>query len=201
MPEVEPDATAGVGSGIGQLLDASFFNINGGEIPMKSFARFLLAGCLLTASATADADEANFLSSLQGNFSGKGTVKVTTDAPTVNVSCTFNSDATSSSLSLDGNCRGLVVVARAISANLKARGAKYTGVYVGSRTGPAQLAGSRSGNAISLGIRWAAEVNGDRKARLTVEKTSGDGMRLTVTDVDPKTGKNVVTSRIDLKRI
>ncbi|MER9807780.1 hypothetical protein NKJ31_30155, partial [Mesorhizobium sp. M0133] len=118
---------------------------------MKSFARFLLAGCLLTASATADADEANFLSSLQGNFSGKGTVKVTTDAPTVNVSCTFNSDATSSSLSLDGNCRGLVVVTRAISANLKARGAKYTGVYVGSRTGPAQLAGSRSGNAISLG--------------------------------------------------
>lgn len=168
---------------------------------MKSFARFLLAGCLLTASAAADADEANFLSSLQGNFSGKGTVKVTTDAPTVNVSCTFNSDATSSSLSLDGNCRGLVVVTRAISANLKARGAKYTGVYVGSRTGPAQLAGSRSGNAISLGIRWAAEVNGDRKARLTVEKTSGDGMRLTVTDVDPKTGKSVVTSRIDLKRI
>ncbi|MER9778265.1 hypothetical protein [Mesorhizobium sp. M0217] len=168
---------------------------------MKSFARFLLAGCLLTASATADADEANFLSSLQGNFSGKGTVKVTTDAPRVNVSCTFNSDATSSSLSLDGNCRGLVVVTRAISANLKARGAKYTGVYVGSRTGPAQLAGSRSGNAISLCIRWAAEVNGDRKAWLTVEKTSGDGMRLTVTDVDPKTGKNVVTSRIDLKRI
>ncbi|MER8859581.1 hypothetical protein NKI09_18290 [Mesorhizobium sp. M0757] len=168
---------------------------------MKSFARFLLAGCLLTASAAAHADEANFLSSLQGNFSGKGTVKVTTDAPTVNVSCTFNSDATSSSLSLDGNCRGLVVVTRAISANLKARGAKYTGVYVGSRTGPAQLAGSRSGNAISLGIRWAAEVNGDRNAWLTVEKTSGDGMRLTVTDVDPKTGKNVVTSRIDLKRI
>ncbi|MES0047344.1 hypothetical protein [Mesorhizobium sp. M0053] len=168
---------------------------------MKSFARFLLAGCLVTASATADADEANFLSSLQGNFSGKGTVKVTTDAPTVNVSCTFNSDATSSSLSLDGNCRGLVVVTRAISANLKARGAKYTGVYVGSRTGPAQLAGSRSGNALSLGIRGAAEVNGDRKARLTVEKTSGDGMRLTVTDVDPKTGNNVVTSRIDLKRI
>ncbi|MER9906258.1 hypothetical protein [Mesorhizobium sp. M0052] len=168
---------------------------------MKSFARFLLAGCLLTASAAAHADEANFLSSLQGNFSGKGTVKVTTDAPTMNVSCTFNSDATSSSLSLDGNCRGLVVVTRAISANLKARGTKYTGVYVGSRTGPAQLAGSRSGNAISLVIRWAAEVNGDRKARLTVEKTSGDGMRLTVTDVDPKTGNNVVTSRIDLKRI
>lgn len=168
---------------------------------MKSLARFLLAGCLMTASGAAHADEASFLSSLDGNFAGKGTVKVTTDAPTVNVSCTFNSDATSTSLSLDGNCRGLVVVTRAISADLKASGAKYTGVYVGSRTGPARLAGSRSGNAINLGISWAKEVNGDRKARLTVEKTSGDGMRLTVTDVDPKTGKSVVTSRIDLRRI
>lgn len=89
---------------------------------------------------------------------------------------------------------------REISADLKASGAGYTGVYIGSRTGPAQLNGSRAGNALSLGIRWAKEVNGDRKAQLTVEKTSGDGMRLTVTDTDPKTGKTMVTSRIDLKR-
>jgi hypothetical protein len=167
---------------------------------MKSFARFLLAGCLMAASGSAHADEADFLSSLQGDFAGKGTVQVTTDVPNVGVSCSFKSNATSTSLSLDGNCRGLVVVTRAISANLKVTGAKYSGVYVGSRTGPAQLNGSRSGNAINLGIRWATEVNGDLKAQLTVEKTSGNGMRLTVTDVDPKTGKSVVTSRIDLKR-
>jgi hypothetical protein len=104
-------------------------------------------------------------------------------------------------LSLDGNCRGLVMVTRAISADLRSNGTKYTGTYVGSRSGPAQLAGSRSGNAINLGIRWAKDVNGDRKAQLTLEKTSGNGMRLTVTDVDPKTGKSVVTSRIDLRRI
>src|SRR5882724_4687374 len=111
---------------------------------MKSFARFLLA-CLITASGAAHADEADFLSSFQGNFEGKGTVKVTTDAPTVNVSCTFNSGATSTSLSLDGSCRGLILVTRAISADLKSSGTKYTGTYVGSRTGPARLAGSRSG--------------------------------------------------------
>lgn len=167
---------------------------------MNSFARFLLAGCLTAAASAAHADDADFLRSFQGNFAGKGIVKVTTEAPTVNVSCTFNSDATSTSLSLDGKCRGLVVVTRAISADLKSSGAKYTGVYVGSRTGPAQLNGSRSGNAINLGISWAKEVNGDRKARLTVEKNGDDGMRLTVTDVDPKTGKSVVTSRIDLRR-
>jgi len=166
---------------------------------MKSLACLVLAGSLM-AAADARADDADFLRSFQGSFAGKGTVKVTTEAPTVNVSCTFSSGATATSLSLDGKCRGLVLVTRAISADLKSSGAGYTGVYVGSRTGPAQLAGKRSGNAINLGIRWAKEVNGDRKARLTVEKTGGNGMRLTVTDVDPKTGETVVTSRIDLSR-
>lgn len=167
---------------------------------MRSFAQFVLAGCLLAASGAAHADEGKFLQSFQGNFAGKGIVKVTTEAPTVNVSCTFKSNATSTSLSLDGNCRGLVMVTRAISAELTSSGAKYSGTYVGSRTGPAQLNGSRSGNAINLGIRWAKAVNGDRKAQMKVEKRGENGMRLTVTDTDPKTGKSVVTSRIDLQR-
>ena len=167
---------------------------------MRSFAQFGLAGCLLAAAGTAHADEAKFLQSFNGNFAGKGTVQVTTDVPNVSVSCNFKSNATSTSLSLDGNCRGLVLVTRAISANLKVTGAKYNGIYVGSRTGPAQLNGSRSGNAINLGIGWAKEVNGDRKARMTVEKKGENGIRLTVTDTDPKTGKSVVTSRIDLQR-
>jgi hypothetical protein len=172
---------------------------------MRKFAHFaaglLAIGSLTVAPGGAHADEGQFLKSFKGDFAGRGTVQVTTDVPNVTVSCSFKSNATSSSLSLDGNCRGLVVVTRAISANLKVTGDKYSGLYVGSRTGPAQLNGSRSGNAINLGIRWAQEVNGDRKARMTVEKRGTDGIRLTVTDTDPKTGKSVVTSRIDLKRV
>jgi hypothetical protein len=167
---------------------------------MRPFAKVALAGCLAIAAGTAHADETKFLQSFKGNFAGKGTVQVTTDAPNVTVSCSFKSNATSTSLSLDGNCRGLVLVTRAISANLKVAGAKYSGVYIGSRTGPAQLNGSRSGNAINLGIRWAKEVNGDRKAQMKVEKRGENGIRLTVTDNDPKTGKSVVMSRIDLTR-
>ena len=167
---------------------------------MRPFAQFALAGCLLVAAGTAHADETKFLQSFKGNFAGKGTVQVTSDVPNVNVSCSFKSNATSTSLSLDGSCRGLILVTRAISAKLNVTGAKYSGVYVGSRTGPAQLNGSRSGNAINLGIQWAQEINGDRKARMTVEKRGENGIRLTVTDTDPTTGKNVVTSRIDLTR-
>ena len=168
---------------------------------MRPFAQVALAGSLVIVAGAVRADETKFLQSFQGNFAGRGTVQVTTDVPNVSVSCSFNSNATSTSLSLDGNCRGLVVVSRAISANLKVTGAKYSGIYVGSRTGPAQLNGSRAGNAINLGIRWAKEVNGDRKAQMTVEKRGENGIRLTVTDTDPKTGKSVVTSRIDLTRV
>lgn len=157
---------------------------------------------LLGASAAhaAPSGEAEFLASLQGNWTGKGTVKVRTDSSPVSVTCKFSSNAGAQSLSLDGNCRGMVIVSRAISADLKANGNKYAGSYVGAGTGTAGLAGKRSGNAINLGIRWAKEVNGDRNAQMKVEKVGSNGMKLTTIDVDPKTGKNVVTSQINLRR-
>ena len=127
-------------------------------------------------------------------------MKVRADSSPVNVTCKFDSDATDTSLSLDGNCRGLVVISRAIGANIKADGANYSGSYTGAGTGKAGLNGKRSGNAINLGISWAKEVNGDRVAQLTVEKVGENGMTLTTVDEDPKTGKSVVTSQINLRR-
>ena len=56
------------------------------------------------------------------------------------------------------------------------------------------------GNATELAISRTKDVNGDRSARLTIEKIGSDGMRLTTVDTDPKTGKSVVTSQIDLQR-
>ena len=167
---------------------------------MKHFARLFLAGGLVAAAGAVQAQEADFLQSLDGDWSGKGTVKVRTDSSPVNVSCSFDSDATESSLSLDGNCRGLIIVSRAIGADLKADGSNYSGSYTGAGTGTAGLNGKRSGNAINLGIAWAKEVNGDRKAQLTVEKVGDNGMTLTTVDTDPKTGESVVTSQINLRR-
>ena len=160
----------------------------------------IVAASMLFAVSAAHSSEAAFLNSLDGNWSGKGTVKVRTNSSPINVTCKFDSDTTESSLSLDGNCLGMIIVSRAIGANLKANGAKYSGSYVGAGTGTAGLSGSRSGNAINLGIRWAKDVNGDREARMTVEKVGENGMRLTTVDVDPESGKNVVTSQIDLRR-
>ena len=157
--------------------------------------------CLAAGLGVARADESAFLRSLEGNWAGKGSVKIRITAPTIRVSCKFKSAAAAGSLALDGDCRGLLVFSRHFSATLKADGSKYSGSYVGAGTGPAGLRGVRTGDAINLGITWGKPVNGDRKARMTVEKNGENGMTLVTTDVDPKTGKSVVTSRIDLKRM
>ncbi|WP_246706330.1 MULTISPECIES: hypothetical protein [Rhizobium] len=156
------------------------------------------ASMLMAGSAIAD--ESAFLKTLAGNWSGKGTVKVRTNAPTLKVTCRFKSDANASSLALNGRCTSLAIFSRVISANLRASGETYTGSYVGAGTGTAGLGGKRAGNAINLAIKWAKEVNGDRRAQMTIEKTGASGMRLTTIDTDPATGRSVVTSRIELRR-
>jgi hypothetical protein len=167
---------------------------------IKSPARVLLVAALFSCNVSAHADEATFLKSLDGDWSGNGTVKVRVNSSPMSVSCKFSSDTTEKSLSLDGSCTGMVVFSRAISADLVTKGSAYSGSYVGAGTGPAGLNGRRSGNSINLGIRWAKEVNGDRKARMTIEKVGDDGMRLITVDTDPDTGRNIVTSKIDLRR-
>jgi hypothetical protein len=172
-----------------------------GKAIMTRLTSALATGAaLLLACNTAQAAETEFLQSLAGNWSGSGTVKVRTDASPINVSCNFNSGASGNTFQLDGKCRGLVVVSRAIKANLRVNGERYDGSYVGAGTGTAGLAGSRSGNAINLGIHWAKDVNGDRAAVLRVTKTA-NGMKLTTIDTDQKTGKDVVTSEIVLSRL
>lgn len=167
------------------------------RIAMISLAAF---GLIAGATTGAAANDAEFLETLDGQWSGTGSVKVRTNQPTVNVSCRFATDTSATSLSLDGTCTGLLVVSRAIKADLKANGTSYSGSYVGAASGTAGLSGKRNGEAINLGIRWAKEINGDRAARMTVEKVGENGLRLTTVDKDPETGKSMVTSRIDLKR-
>lgn len=160
-----------------------------------------LLGLLTVLGGAAQAQESAFLQSLGGKWAGRGSVRVSADASPVNVRCSFDSDATADSMALQGSCTGLVIVSRDIGAIIKSSGGRYKGTYTGSRTGPAALSGKRAGNALNLAIRWAAEVNGDRSAQLRLEKVGERGMRLTTIDKDPRTGNEVVISKIDLKRL
>ncbi len=159
-----------------------------------------LAAMTTSLAGGAEADEGAFLKSLQGRWSGEGTVRIRTHMSPVNVSCNFDSQSKGMALSMEGVCRGLILISRSIDAQLKASGTKYSGSYLGPRGGRAGLSGSRRGDAINLTIRWAKEVNGDRSANLTVQKVGANGMRLTTVDVDPASGNKVVTSEINLHR-
>lgn len=162
----------------------------------------ILAGLILafTLAEAARADEAAFLQSLEGKWAGNGAVRIRTNVPSMTVSCTFDSSTTPSSLALEGSCTGLMVMSRAVAVNLTSSGGRYTGSYTGSATGIARLSGTRRGNAINLGILWAKNVNGDRKAQITMRKVGNNGMVLTTTDMDPRSRTSVVTSEINLVR-
>ena len=167
---------------------------------MKYFSGLVAVLAFSSLSSVALSQEAAFLKGVSGSWAGSGTVKVRTNSAPVKVTCNFESGSTETTLKLDGNCRGLVVVSRAISADLTIVEGKYSGSYVGAGTGTAGLSGKRTGNKINLGIRWAKEVNGDRAASMSIEKVGSQGMSLTTIDTDPETGKSVVTSQINLRR-
>ena len=160
----------------------------------------LLATALCVAVSPATADDAAFLASFKGSWSGKGSFRITTGSSPMPVSCAFDAETSATSLPLDGKCRGMVVISRRIGVMLETDGNGVSGSYVGSTTGPAGLSGRREGSAFALSIRWAKAVNGDREARMTVEKVGENGMRLVTTDVDPRTGRAVVTGEIMLSR-
>jgi hypothetical protein len=169
---------------------------------MKKLLSSTIIAAILSCGigSLAVADEAQFLNSLDGEWSGEGMVKIRTNRDPINVTCNFQSDGSENALSLDGKCRGMLIVSRSISADLKTDGGRYRGQYLGAGTGTANLTGKRAGNQINLTIRWAKEVNGDRRAELKVRKVGANGMTLTTVDVDPESGRRVVTSEINLVR-
>jgi hypothetical protein len=161
-----------------------------------------MACCVVCMAGTNHtfAAETDFLNAIEGSYSGRGTVKLRTNLKPITLRCKFRSSADAKSLSLNGSCTGLLVVSRKIRADVNVTGARYRGTYLGAGTGPASLSGKRRGNAISFNVRWAENVNGDREATLTVKKVGANGLTLSTTDRDPKTGKLVTTSEIVLQR-
>lgn len=166
---------------------------------MKSPVASLLVMAALFSTPAA-ADEKAFLSSLSGSWKGSGTVITRIGSRPVNVNCTFQSTVSGSSLKMNGTCRGFVVVRRSISADISARGTRYTGNYVGPSGIPSALSGSRKGDNINLTVRWNRDINGDRIAGMTISKVGKNGLRLRTTDKDGASGPTVTTADIRLTR-
>lgn len=167
---------------------------------MRRQACLLAVLAVLCAVVPAAADESGFLKPLNGNWTGTGKVLRTIGGSPINVSCRFNISAPGSSIAMKGNCRGLLVINRAISANLTARGARYSGTYTGPSGASSQLSGSRQGDVINLAVHWARMVNGDRNANMAIRKQGNNQLTIRTIDRDLSSGKSVVTSDINLRR-
>ncbi|OJY63765.1 MULTISPECIES: hypothetical protein [unclassified Rhizobium] len=167
---------------------------------MRRQACLLAIIAVLCAAAPVYADESGFLKPLDGHWTGTGKVVRKIGSAPINVSCKFNISAPGASISMKGNCRGLLIINRAISAQLTARGSRYSGTYTGPSGATSQLSGSRQGDTINLAVRWAKLVNGDRNANMTIRRQGNSQLTLRTIDKDLSSGKSVVTSEINLRR-
>ncbi|WP_028745867.1 hypothetical protein [Rhizobium mesoamericanum] len=151
-------------------------------------------------TGAAYADEAPFLQSLAGDWSGGGMMKRTTSSSPINLSCNFKTEASGEALSMKGMCRGMIVITRAVSANIKVSGIQYSGNYIGPSGGVSGLRGTRSGDAINLAVHWSKMINGDRSASMTIQRVDANAIRIRTVDMDPASGQQVVTSDLNLRR-
>ena len=126
----------------------------------KLISMIALATALMAPPAMAD--ESQFLSTLKGSWKGSGTVTTKIGSKPIKVNCTFDSTSSGPSLRMNGTCRGLLVIRRAISADLSASGTRYRGTMSGHlaypRHSPVAAAAIPSicpshGNALSMETR------------------------------------------------
>lgn len=152
----------------------------------------------LTASGPAQdaAAEAIMPPNLAGVWSGEGQVQKDENSKPISVRCNLTSEQSPTSIDFDGECRAMLIMKREIGAELTREGERFTGVYIGSRAGPAQLDGTMTApNTLTLSMTFEREVNGDDQAVMTIERPQDD--RFTITTVDTMvSGAEVTTSQI-----
>jgi hypothetical protein len=163
---------------------------------MRRVASAILVSAGLLAALPAQATEADFLQTLEGNWSGGGSIRLKPEEEPVNVNCELASDAAAERLSMDGNCNAMIVMSRAIGADLSVDGETYSGTYTGSPRGPASLSGNRSGDTVNLAVAWP-ETGREASMQLS---SSGNALQIVTTEAHPETGEPVITAQLSFER-
>lgn len=167
-------------------------------LPMPRRLLLLPVALFLSTPALADAD---YLTRFDGRFSGSGTVQRDVDPQPRRVSCRIDGRQSGpDALSLSGSCRAAVIFTREIGADIRydPGSDRFTGIYRGSTTGPAQLSGGRlRGDTLTMALTYAQPIYGDRDAVMTIVN-AGNG-RFTMTVSDEVDGRTVQTSNVSLQ--
>lgn len=162
---------------------------------MRALSAFVVAASMM-AAMPAHSSEAEFLKSLEGQWAGGGSIRLKPEQESVDVNCDLSSDALAERLSMDGNCSAMIIMSRAIGADLSVEGATYSGTYTGSPRGPASLSGNRSGDTVNLAVAWP-ETGREASMQLS---SSGNVLQIVTTEAHPQTGEPVVTAQLSFER-
>ncbi|MEN3791345.1 hypothetical protein [Fulvimarina sp. MAC3] len=163
-----------------------------------SFNNFIAAGSFVFSLATGSAALAqgdDYFERYSGDWEGGGRVQLEKLPKPVNVSCEAEGTAeTETEFKLQGTCSAMLVLSNNIGAELvlDTKTGQYTGVYTGSESGPAKLAGTRNGDSLDLEVTWNKVIYNDDKAVMTITNDGDGSFVLKVTEeID---GKDVVVS-------
>ena len=146
----------------------------------------------LAAEQDARSDEAGFLRSFEGRFSGAGTLQ-NAGGSSRSLSCSFDGDEQGSRLSLNGTCRTAAIFSATIRIELRhdPRSGRYHGAFRESTGTVAELAGRREGQKLTLAFTETAEsVRPNPPATLTITRRQG-GIALTLRPSKPDQGQNI----------
>jgi len=161
--------------------------------------RLSFAAALVLTSTAAMAD-APAITDITGTWSGSGFVQKDDKSKPINVRCKVEGAQTGENIAFDGSCRAMLVIKRAIGASLVRSGDNYSGTYIGSDVGVAELDGSETTpGTLELGMTFPRDVNGDSVATMTIEAPSEDAFTIRTTDM-MESGVKVVTSEVMFQR-
>ena len=154
-------------------------------------AASLLPGLFLFAPVPAGAgNDSDFSMRFAGEWSGGGPYRRTAHTLPVNVKCSLAGKGDANHMSFAGTCRAVIVVTRAIGADITYDPASgtYRGTYKGEMEGLAQLVGKRTGDTVQFDVTWPEILNGDRVASMAISNSGQGQMRLVMKDRTSKDG-------------
>ncbi|WP_156412008.1 hypothetical protein [Bosea sp. Root483D1] len=137
-------------------------------------------------------DETGFLSSLEGRFSGNGTLQ-NAGGSSRSLKCQFNGDQEGPRLSLDGSCTAAAIFSATIKIDLRhdPKSGRYAGTFRESTGTVANLSGTRQGQRLTLAFNETAEsVRPNPPATLTISRQQGE-VALTLRGSPPGKGQNL----------
>lgn len=170
-----------------------------GRIAGGSLAASLAAAAMLCGTGAQAAPSSDYLQRFQGSWSGGGTVLLSLDGNPLNASCHLSPRLGTGRVVLSGRCnlKFLSFLSRKIDATLvqKPGSDSYTGTYVVDDGPPALMSGRRSGDNLTLNVRWPKPVMGHTRA---VIRITNDGHTFRMRTIDPLGSKGAPVTTSDL---